>query len=195
MPHTPPLIAAPLTGARTYQFGADIFDAVIGQSGARRDMVLQLKVPAACAIALMPGEAPPDADLLCGTFRHAGRSGVERAWLRLVPDRPITIRRPADDAAITAGARFGAAAAELPAGGAGTFAQRAVLLALGVVTRAQPGHRWRIAEIGCARIPGEAATLAVALRHRVGGRFWKFDLAADGDPVGSVILARVPAPE
>jgi hypothetical protein len=194
MPDGPALIARPLTGERTYQFGADILEAVIGHCDARHDMLLQLKVPASCAIEVVAEPPAPDDPHLCGTFRHGAPGGVERLWLRLRPDLPIDLREPTDDAEVTESARFAADRGELPAGSPGTVLQRAVHLAVALAMREYPDDYWRVPEIACARLPPDDAAVSVTVRHRVGGRFWKMEIAADGVPFGTLILSRVIAP-
>lgn len=194
MPEGHGLIARPLTGERTYQFGADILDAVIRHCGARHDMLLQLKTPAPCAIEIVRDPPPLDGANLCGTFRHGAAGHVERFWLRLRPDLPIETREPGDDADVTGPARFEGERGELPAGGPGTVLQRAVHLAVALAMREYPDDYWRVPEIACDRLPPEGATVSMAVRQRVGGRFWKMEMGADGVPFGTLILARVVAP-
>lgn len=190
----PALIARPLTGERTYQFGADILEAIVAHCGARNDMLLQLKVPASCAIEIVRDPPPAGADL-CGSFRHGIAGRVEQVWLRLRPDLPIAEREATDDADVTAQARFEGDRADLPAGGPGTFLQRAVHLAVALAMREYPKDYWRMPEIACERIPPDDAAVSVILRHRVGGRFWKMEFGADGSRCGTLILSRVMAPK
>lgn len=186
-----PLIDPPLSGERSYIFAADILDAAIRLTGAAADLTLQLKRPSDCALELIPGMPPDTADEVCGTLRHEADDEVRRWWLRRRPDRPIVDRVDGPDDAVERQATFDADTARLPAGVPGTLAQRALILAVLLLEQERPDDYWRLAEWSAFRpFPADGA-LQVTVRHRIGGRFWKLELAVDGTVLGHVMLARV----
>lgn len=186
-----PLIEPPLSGERSYVFAADILDAAIRLTGAGAGITLQLKRPCDCAIELVPGIVPEDADEVCGTFRCDDAGAVRRWWLRRRADRPIAERVGGPDDAVERSAEFGTDGARLAAGVAGTVAQRALFLAVLLLERERPDDYWRLAEWTAATAPPTDGALQAIVRQRIGGRFWRVEIAVDGAIWGHVMLARV----
>ena len=185
------LIELPRTGERSYLHGADIFDALVGGTRAHRDIVLALRVASDCAIEVVD-RAAADADV-CGTFRHRPDGGEHRHLLVRRRDRPLSTQVAFDESALTADAAFGPDRAWLPAGsGAFTFMRRSIALCLRLLERDHRQDYWTIAEIACCVAPRDDSAIGVAVANRVGGRFWKMALAANGEHVGHVLLARGP---
>jgi len=184
------LIDVPLTGDRSYLHGADIFDALLALTGARRDIVLSLRAASDCAIEVCDAAGRPAADS-CGAFRHRHDGTVCRHHLLRRADLPITARRDCDEEALIDGACFGADRATAPGGPhPGSFMRRAVAVYVALLEYELPDDYWSIAEIACAHPPRDDAALEVAVRNRVGNRFWNAAVLADDQPLGHVILAR-----
>ncbi|WP_374440812.1 hypothetical protein [Stella sp.] len=182
------LIEPPLTGRRTYLHGADILDALVAATGAEGDLALVLRIAGDCAIEALP-EMPADGRPVCGRFRYVRNGIPHRLSLHHRPDRPIRHRRTGDDAALLEGAVLAGDRATQPAG-PGTPLHRAIALALALLERPYPDDYWTIAEIACATLPPADGTVAVRTVPRLGGRFWRAEIAVDRRPLGHVLLAR-----
>ena len=184
----PVLIAPPLTGRRSYVHGADILDALVAATGAEGDLVLVLRIAGDCAIEAAP-ETAADGRPVCGRFRYVRNGVPHRLSLRHRPDRPIRHRRAGDDDALLRAAVLAGDRATQPAGPGGTL-HRAVALTLALLEGPYPDDHWTIAEIGCATVPPADGAIAVTTAPRLGGRFWRAEIAVDDRPLGHVLLAR-----
>lgn len=100
------LVEPPLTGERTYVHGVDILEALLAGTGAESDIVLVLRTAGGAAIETLDA-APAAGEPGCGEFRYRRAGCAHRVWLRHRPDRPITARRPWDDAELLRGATLG----------------------------------------------------------------------------------------
>lgn len=185
------LLALAITGERTYVHGADLFDAVVGATGAETDIVLHLYSATSSAIELVAAGGGTSGDPeLCGSVRY-GRDGVSVLnLLRRRRDVPVPGHLPFDELAATAEAVLEAGSVEVPANGL-TFVRRASAGALLLLERELPDDYWAIAEVSCRRRPPNDAAVRVATTRVLGGRYRKVSMAlADGEIIGSLLLAR-----
>ncbi|BBK35549.1 hypothetical protein STAQ_06270 [Allostella sp. ATCC 35155] len=183
------LVEPPLTGERTYVHGVDILEALLAGTGAESDIVLVLRTAGGAAIETLDA-APAAGEPGCGEFRYRRAGCAHRVWLRHRPDRPITARRPWDDAELLRGATLGDGRASQPTGGPAGPLHRAVAMGLALLERSHPDDYWSIAEIACARRPPPDGAVAITAAPRLGWRFCRFDVALDGDRLGHVLMAR-----
>lgn len=191
----PVLLDIPFKGDKTYLHAADIWNALVGLTGARTGMrlVLDARPDGTLEVDLDPAPGRRAANC-CGRFMHV-EGGTARTYrLRRRPDATAPRRIEFDEARLVADALLAGDGIRLPAGGVGSFSERLLALGVRLLCSRCPGTSWWLAELALARRVAPDCAIAFRMAASVGGRFWKGDIEADGSAVGYSIFARTSPP-
>ncbi len=181
----------PFKGARQYVHASDIFNELVALTKWRGGVSLHFHRPIRCSIEaaeLAAGESGSGPDAL---FWYGPADRRRCLALRGNPERPVTARRPYDEALVVADAVMDPPWIRSAGPGNASFIERVLALNKVLLNRqfSVAGGRWWFARLDLDRVPENAVRIELLSRRALGARMTKSHIVVDGLTLGSVFFS------
>ena len=183
----------PFKGARDYLTGADLFDALLGVTGARGSVVLvmrRLMQRPVSAISIPPGVDP---SAYPAEFHYSSTQSDCTVVLREDPSREVTRRIPYDEECVTAPAVISGTSLSCRLSETYSFIEQVVALNKLLLNRSAVGAdspKWLFTRIELDTVPEAPEVLDLKLVATIGSRITKTAIRTDGELVGHIYFSR-----
>jgi len=183
----------PFKGARDYLHGTDMFDALLGLTGARGPVVLvmrRLMQRPVSAVSIPPGGDP---SAYPAEFHYSSVESDRTVVLREDPSREVTRRIAYDEERVTAPAVISGTSLSCRLSETYSFIEQVVALNKLLLNRSAVGAdspKWLFTRIELDTVPETPEVLDLKLAASIGSRITKTAIRTDGGLVGHIYFSR-----
>lgn len=176
-------------GERPYLQSADIFDAIVGRTGARRNLTLAFKRMLSHPIEAVAAADVADPEACAARFRGEGDNGAFDLVIVEDLDKEVAARVPYDEPRVIADARIEGNAVSSRTGQGASAMERIVALNKHLIhTTVKPGKKLLFSRTSVSELPARDAHLTVRLESRLATRLYRSSIHDAGKPVGEIVF-------
>lgn len=174
-------------GERPYLQSADIFDAIVARTGARRDLRLTIRRLLSHPLYAVPAHEIADPEGAAGRFRgHSERDEFDFVIVEHA-DMAVASRVPYDEQRVVADACLeGDMISSRTGKGASTMERVVALNKLLIHSVINPGKKLLFSSVTLSQLPEREAHLTVRLEARLGTKLYRSSIARDGRGIGEI---------
>lgn len=189
-----PTLDLALSEARAYVFAGDLFDALVGASGAAPPARMRLRRVGGEVMELRQDAPRPSDPDYCGLFSHGEGDAARVLWLRRRPGEVIARRLAVRDKDVLADLELGHDSATARLLDGFSVAKSALILAVALIDEAFPHDTWDLSELRADGPFHRTGRVRVDLDRRL-GRFLVILVHVDDVYWGQFTLASTPLAE